>query len=430
MLKISYYLSAVVALFLLFAASCDMNKAEDVVLLRTDSFSGNTLDHVRRWVIISDEKGRLLDYKETTDAEGVLEFEGDAGERIIVTELSVASFDQGGTTRLQHNISTYMGVPTGGSYFVADLPNGGGNPYPDPVGKAKLTLLNYTGSADPYFSIGFSDSYMAFNSWLDYDTWTYDGSTYAGEVELREEPLDIFISMYEGLEPRYTWVRDVNVGDSIAVDVESFQPMIPVTINKPVQNAYIQGQIEPTLGGRGYELSRSDYWRSSDYYEPGLIPVMGYVEGFDTYDVYVSSGPVLCCEPHERVTYHKLGSSVPSTIILPDYTLMLQNGNMFNLRYTLEGSYSYKFIFGSVEEENNTLWWFVNAPEGTDFVTPRIPDEILAQYPYLKQDQLPIRAARFSESLGGSTYEDFIRRYFERTPGRTNFEEIRYYKQF
>jgi hypothetical protein len=429
MRKASLYMSAGLFLSLLFTVSCDMNKVENIVLLRADAFSGETPDYVRKWVIISDRNGRVLDYMETTNATGVLGFEGDGGEWITVTELSISTFEQGSNTLQQYTLSSYMGVPTGNSYFVAE-PDNNSSPYPDPVGNAKLTVLNYSGSDDPYFSIGFSDSYMAFNTWLNFDTWNYDGSTYAGEVELREDPLDILISTYEGLEPRYTWVRDVGVGDSVVVDVNSFEPMIPVTINKPVQNAYIQGQIEPTLGGKGYELSRSDYWRFSDVYDPNQIPELGYIDGFETYDVYASGGPVLCCEPHERVTYHKLGSSVPQSIILPDYSVTLQINNAFDPGYTFDGNYTYKKMFGTIEEENNIFLWFVNAPQGTEFVKPRIPNEIAAEYPFLNIDQVPIRSMSFVESLDDFSYLDFVRRYYERQSGRTEFEEIRYYAQF
>jgi hypothetical protein len=408
--------------------SCDINKAEEIVVLRTDTFSGFTADHVDRWVIISDSRGNIIDYKNTSDAEGILEFRGNADDTIIVTELNVASFENGNETRLQHMITSYMGVPVGGTYTVAE-PDDNNTGYPDPAGTADLTLLNYVGSSDPFFSIGFSDSYNGYNSWLIKESFTYDGSTYSGEIELREDPIDIFITAYDGIEPRFLWVRDVSVDESVIVDFESFELMIPVNLGKPVDNAYIRGQIEPGLGGRGYELSRSEYWRYSDDYDPQQIPIMGYVEGFEIYDVYASHGPVLCCEPHERVTYHKLGSSVPHSIEFPDASLTLSDGNLFSLDYTFNRPYTRKSFFFSSDEGDNSFWWSIHAPEGLEIAVPKIPNEIRAQYPYLNRSELPLQSSRFVDSLDGYSFRDFVKGAMENNLNRPTFENLEYYFQ-
>lgn len=267
-------------------ASCGSNSPEDEVLLRTDSFSGEVPDHVESWVFISDKSGRLLDLHKTSEGEEeVLEFEGVADDWIIVTDVSVASFDNNGITRLQHQITSYVGVPVGETYLVSER-DPGQTTYSDTLGRASLVLNNYNESSDPLSTIGFSDSYNSYNNWLDLSTITYDGFTFAADMILRESPIDIFVSAYNGPEPVYTWLRDVEVGDDIVIDFDSFSPLTKVSINKPVNNAYIQGQIEPELGGRGYELSRSEYRMMSDDYDPSETVTIGYVDGFDYYDTY------------------------------------------------------------------------------------------------------------------------------------------------
>lgn len=418
-----------VTIIAVIVTSCDRNKAGDVVLLRTDTFSFDSPDHVERWVFISDQNGELLDLVKPTEESGIIEFEGVAKNGIMITELSVASFENGPETQLQHHITTHMGIPAGGSYF-ANEEETNQTPIPDPVGKAKITLDNYSGSDDPFFSVGFSDGYDGSNSWLDHDTHTYDGSTFIADMNLREDPIDIFITSYDGTDPVYTWVREASVGDSVVVDFESFSPMNQVTVDKPTANAYIQGQLETGTAGKGYFLSWSEYLRNSDHYNPDMNITLGYTDDFAYYDVFAESGPVLCCEPHERVNYHKVGTSVPQSIHLPDYTFTLANDNLFELDYSFDRQYTHKDFFFSEEQENNSLWWFFIAPEGIEIVAPEIPDEILAQHPFLNRENLSLKNVSFYKYLDGYSYQDYIRNSFEGRPGRSEFEQLQYFFQF
>lgn len=408
------------------AASCDVNKFENEVLLRTDFFSADSPGHVEKWVFISDQKGRLLDLVRPGEESGVIEFTGKADKVIMLTDLSVATFEIGSETRVQYHITTRMGIPAGSSYIsvAEDHPR---TSIPDPVGKASITLNNYRGSDDPWSSVGFSDGFDGFNNWLDYDTRTYDGSTFHADMNLREDPTDIFITSYADTEPVYSWVRGAGVGDSIVVDFDAFSKMNPVTINKPVHNAYIQGQTEPTMAGRGYFLSRSEYWRNSHYYQPDQVILLGYTDDFEYYDVFAESGPVLCCEPHERVRYHKVGTSVPQSIHLPDYNFVTGNRNLYRLDYSFDRQYSRKRLFFSKEEDNQSLRWIFTAPEELKIKAPAIPAEILAQYPFLDLDNLPLNTALFLEYLDGFSYQDYLRNSLEnRNPNRPEFELVQY----
>lgn len=422
------YLFLLVVVFTI--SSCDLNRVEDEVLLRTDRFTNDSPDHVERWVFISDQNGNVLDVVKPDASSGVIEFRGEAGNYIMLTELRVISFDNGSETQIQNNITTYMGIPVGSSYFLYEEETNT-SPYPDPVGKAKITLNNYEGSDEPWFSIGFSDGYSGYNSWLDYDTRTYDGSTFMADMNLREDPIDLFISSYNGTDPVYSWVRDASVGDSVVVDYETFSPMIPVTINKPVTNAYIQGKLEPGIGGRGYFLSWSEYWRYSNHFSEGEIITLGYTDDFPYYDVYAVSGQILCFQPHEGVSYHKLGTSVPQSIHLPDYTFSLNNEKLFNLNYSFDRQYSYKNFSFSEEQNNNAFRWVFYAPEGIEIKVPQIPVEILSQYPYLFRNNIPLQYVSFNEYLDGYTYQEYIKTRLEnRSLNRPEFEQLRYYFQF
>lgn len=423
------FLFLFVAIVAVSVTSCDMNEVEDVMLLRTDSFSHNSPSHVERWVFISNQKGKLLNVIKPTEESEIIEFKGVADNVIMITELSVASFENGQSARLQHHITTYLGIPVGSSFFAKEEKTNQ-TPFPDPVGKAKLTLNNYHSSDDPWLSVGFSDGYDGSNSWLDYDTRTYDGSTFMADMNLREDPIDIFITSYKETGPVYSWVRDASVGDSVVVDFETFSPMNTVTVNKPVTNAYIQGQLEPGTAGKGYFLSWSEFSRNSDHHSESKIITLGYTNDFTYYDVYVESGQVLCCEPHERVNYHKVGTSVPQFIHLPDYTFTVANGNLFNLNYSFDQQYTHKNFFFSAEEENNSLWWFFIAPESMEVLVPKIPDEILAKYPFLKQNNLPLKNVSFFEYLDGYSYMDYVRNQLERKLDRDEFEQIQYFFQF
>jgi hypothetical protein len=197
-----------------------------------------------------------------------------------------------------------------------------------------------------------------------------------------------------------------------------------------VTNAYIQGQIEPELGGRGYELSRSEYRTISNTYDPSEIISLGYVEGFEFYDTKAQSGPTFCCQPHEGVNYHKLGSSVPESINLPDYEFALNNGNLFELDYSFDRSFNQAYFSFSDRNSYNTLTWNLSIPEGVDIKVPAIPSEITAKYPYLDRDDLLLSYVRFEKYLDGYSYQDNIRIKLEQRPGRVNFEVLGYYFQF
>ena len=419
----------IVLILSLVVFSCDLNQAEEPVLLRTDSFSGFTASNADRWVIISDSRGKIIDYKNTSDTEGVLEFRGLAGGTITVTELNIFSFEHGNETLLRHNLTSYFGVPIGNSYFVSESENSG-TPLPDPVGKAQIRLNNYSESDDPWYAIGFSDGFNSFNAWLDYDTHTYDGSTFMADMNLREDPMDIFITSYKGSDPVYAWLRDVNVGDSVVLDFDDFSPMTTVPINKSIHNAYIMGQNEPELSARRHFLSWTEYWRYANYSNPGGNPSIGYIDGFNYYDVYAQIGPMLCCSPHERVAYNKLGTSVPASIHLPDYSFSLSEDNLFSLNYTFDRPYTRKNFNFSIDEADNNLRWNIHAPEGVEIKAPKIPIEIQANYPFLNSGNLPLRTARFVESLDGNTYEDFIKIRLEKVFKREPFEELEYFFMF
>lgn len=400
------------------------------MLLRTDSFSYNPMDHVEKWVIISDQNGKLLDIIKPSLDSGIIEFEGVANNWIMVTVLSVASFEIGSDTRFQHHITTYMGIPVGSTY-ITDEADTKPTPFPDPVGKAEITLDNYHGSDDPWLSVGFSDGYDGFNSWIDYDTRTYDGSTFKADMNLREDPIDIFITSYNETGPVYSWVRDASVGESVVVDFEAFSTMKTVTINKPVTHAYIKGRPEPGSAGKSYTLSWSGYWKNSDHYSQGEIPTLGYTDDFAFYNVYVESGPVLCCDPHERISYHKLGTSVPQAITLPDYTFTVENGNLFDISYSFDRPYTHKNFYFSEERDNNSIWWFFIVPEGMQIEVPDLPDEILAQFPFLNRDNLPLKNVFFLEYLDDYSYRDYINNSLESSSaGRPEFEQIQYFFQY
>lgn len=426
MYKLRYIFLPIVVFMM---SSCDLNRVEDEVLLRTDSFSFDSPEHVERWVFISDQNGKVLDVVKPDSTSGIIEFKGVADNLIMLTELSVAAFENGLETRLQHHITTYLGIPAGSSYFLNEEESNQ-SPFPDPVGKAKITLDNYQGSDDPWSSVGFSDGYSNHNFWLDYETHTFNGSTFMADMNLREDPMDVFITSYNGTDPVYIWLRDVNVGDSVVVDYESFNSLIPVTINKPVTNAYINGKSEPGTSGKSYTLSWSEFWVNSDHYYPDDNLTLGYIDEFAYYTVFAEIGQVLCCQPHERVSYHKVGLSVPETIQLPNYTFSIGNGNLFNLNYSFDRQYTRKDFYFSEEQENNTLWWFFSVPEGGEVVVPDIPADILAQYPFLNRDNLPLKTVSFIDYLDGFSYMDYIKNIFEKRAERNEFEQIQYFFQF
>tara|TARA_R100001143_G_C3361139_1_gene136012 strand:+ start:6923 stop:8203 length:1281 start_codon:yes stop_codon:yes gene_type:complete len=416
-------------IFVFTMSSCDLNKAEDEVLLRTDSFSNDSPEHVERWVFISNQNGKLLDVVKPDATSGIIEFKGISNNLIMLTELSVATFEIGNETHLLHNIKTYMAIPAGSSY-IQNEETSNHIPFPDPVGKATITLKNYHGSDEPWSSIGFSDGYANFNNWLDYDPQSFDGSTFIADMNLREEPIDVFITSYIGSDPIYSWLRDVKVGDSLVVEYESFTPLIPVTINKPVTHAYIHGNLEPGNSGKNYILSSSEYLVNSNHYNTDDNLTLGYTDEFAYYTVFAEIGQVLCCQPHERVNYRKVGTSVPSAIHLPDYTFSVENGNLFNLTYSFDRKYTRKNLYFSEEHDNNTLWWFFHSPEGVDVVVPDIPAEILAQYPFLIRDNLPLSSVSFYDTLDGFSYLDYIKNSLEKRGARNELEQIQYYFQF
>lgn len=419
------------AFILVFIATCDQNTPEDIVLLRTDRFTEFKADHVESWVFISDRQGQILDMYKTSEEVGVLEFEGVADETIAVTEVRVASFDMSGSTRLQHYITTHLGVPVGKTYLLEQNPdNGSGDPYPDTLGRAHLTLNNYSENGDPFRTIAFSDSYNQFNFWLDVSTLAYDGSTFSADMILRESPMDVFMSSYRDKIPVYRWLQDIKVGDDTTVDFDSFTPMNTIPVNKPVTHSYVEGQIEPEMGGRGYILTSTDYRRFSNNYDPSEIVPLGYVDGFDTYDTYVQVGDILCCEPHQNVTYHKLGSSVPESVSMPDSRFNLLNGNVYELDFTFDKTYSYASFFFELNEDNNTLFWKVNAEKGEQWAVPKLPSKITAKYPYLDRDELYLTSLRFTDNKDGFTYEDQIARDFELPRARREFERFQYYMKF
>lgn len=102
---------------------------------------------------------------------------------------------------------------------------------------------------------------------------------------------------------------------------------------------------------------------------------------------------------------------------------------MSNFKYSFTNEYTYKEGYFQNETSANLgiIWWLL-APHGTNMVAPRVPGEVLSEYPELST-KLELSFINFFHEMDGYSYKQKIEDKFSYNL-RAQYETLTYSYQF
>jgi hypothetical protein len=369
-----------------FLSGCNNDDDEPTVLpqtiltLKVDQDYGQQGD---RWIFASDENGEILDAQPYADGQTVTLTSEKHPDKINVTLFSYVVYE---TKNTQISFYTWGDVASGTTLHFKTIKVD--NPSNPESGEATIRVSNYTGTA----IVGISNGYG----------FSYGGSISNGNLEVDLSfygvPSDILLYGWRSEVPVYYLATGVKSNDVIERDfMTDFTPYPhQFQLNFPGQNsALIQG----------YDAKKSLNITLMDTSAPNNLsdhPVIGYLDGFDSYDMTVTN-------VHENgsTTYHQKGA-IDFSFDMPTYTFSLSDNTLQNFSFNFSHDYTYHTALWSHVAGKEYTWWTVNAPSGYAVKGLSIPSEIMAKYPRLDMNNLDYASLNFTEVIKGRSYEEFL----------------------
>ncbi|AYB32524.1 hypothetical protein [Chryseolinea soli] len=296
----------------------------------------------------------------------------------------------GATNETYTSFTTYAGIPVGTGLTLKASPR-----IPGGVAYANFAIVNFNDGA-----IQFANGYPCGASGSELNG-VFEGkvSFYGGA------PSDFLLSGYRSKVPVYNWAKGVKAGDQIyrnfATDFIPFPHQVALNFEGR-NHAIIEGV--DTDNNKVITLLDTDVPGSLG--RPGDHPVIGYLDGFDSYEMTVTN-----TKANGMVIYNRGGTFNPSFSI-PTFTFSIDKSDMQDYAFNFSENYSYYNAIWEYDEVPEYTWWSVNAPSGTTVKGLTVPDEIAVRYPKIKMSNFKYSLVRFTKAVSG-------RPYLETVPGMT-----------
>jgi hypothetical protein len=414
-LALCFFLSGAVLLM----QGCTENDPGPKEALLTVNIEAGYFTGLDVWLFISDEDGKTIDVRQAKDSTRI-KFSGAPQATVALTIFTqVATTNGDGSTWNGFGFSTYQQIAAGSTI---ELKRGTSNytNQPDVIGTASFTLNNYDDSDNPEQALFFTDGISIPYSVLDYSSYSYTGTDFKSQLNVREDPAHILIATYQDDIPVYQWLNDVKPGDEIKVDFDSFDPSKTIAVNKQVAFAEVKTMIGASFA-TGYIFCNLYSRQISKSSNPSEPPKLGYLDGFDKYFVYV----ILDNFNEPSNLYYSKAGTIPQAIHLPDYKYSVNDDNLYTLSLDFSNDYSYKSAYFIKAVPESQVTWQLFTSETKNFKAPAIPAEIRKVYPALNVNDLTLQFAAYTHALDGYTYVDYLRDVFA-SVRRIEYEELRY----
>lgn len=395
-------------LLVLAALSCqeDEERIELLTITREPNNSGTY-----SWMWISDESGKILDYKKVGPDETLVTFAGRPVENLALTYLNYFFFEDpmpGG--RKQFYAETTMGLKPGDIISFKNPEPRASTPIPDQLDKPEFSITGYSDASDSMAAFHFSDGFICCYGTLDYASINYQAPVFSGNFVLRQDPGELLMVTYYNGAPVYKWIENIEPGDEVVVDFSTFEPTEIIPVNKPIKYGQVRSVIRSGFDGdisKGHILSSIDNRDASLSSASNPTFNLGYLNGFDSYFISVAENYIGCCETGTNVLYQKLGD-IPTSINLPTNSFQLIDATMSNFKYSFTDDYTYKEgYFQNETSANLGITWWLMAPHGTNMVAPAVPGEVLSEYPELST-KLELSFINFFKEMDGYSYKQKI----------------------
>lgn len=384
--------------------SCTNNtdeiKSSVTIIVDSNLLTG---DPEELYFFISNDQGDVLDTKKV---EANNETKLSTNAALDHVSLTLCRMNK---TAIQENhvFSTFLNIPTNGepiNFIKGKFTLG------IPVGSAKISIENYTSSANSIVFSNGHDKYTALNTFISSKVLT--GTTLITEITLLEDNSEIVICATKSSDPVYLKLTGVKPNDDISVNFNDFLNYSEkIDLNLTTQSSSSLMGFKNGSTERGHFL----FVRSNVL----SLPYLGYLNGYDSYYSALTS-----ITSNGAISYEKLGS-LPSAINFtqPSLTVFAQEINNFN--FSLSESYTYRVsIWSHLDTSSpnvNTFDWFVRGDTGQQKLS--IPQELLDKYSFLQMDKLEYKSTRVIKCVDCS-YESFVKEFF--STQRENHEFYEY----
>jgi len=210
-------------------------------------------------------------------------------------------------------------------------------------------------------------------------------------------PSDILLYGWRSEVPVYYMAAGVKSNDIIERDyLTDFIPYPhQLQLNFPGHNSAI-------IHGYNSNKTLDMILMDASWPSPGDHPVIGYLDGFDSYDMVVNN-----VQENGSTTYHQKGA-IDFSFEMPTFTISLADNSLRNFSFNFSRDYTYRTAFWAHIAGLEYTWWTVYAPPGYAVKGLSIPSEILAKYPQLDMNNLTYGSLSFTQVVKGPSYQEFV----------------------
>jgi hypothetical protein len=362
-----------------------------------------TPDH---WVYATDANGHILDIKKTIGRERLILSSVRRVDKFNLNIVS-ASTDTNGKTYLK--IQTYADVETGSTFDIRHAT--GGLVLRDP-GAVTFKINGYDG---PEHGILFTNR----GSYLDYEE-KIEGGSFNANIQMCRLPSDVLLTTYRDGTPVYAKITDVNDGDILELDInKNFTPFEHqrkldfkgYSNNGWVLGAYLDDNRDPEL-----PFHLIDSYRLSGTKDETDQPVIGYIDGFDIYHMFVSNS-----QPSGHVSYNMQGKIADSfaSFTMPTFTYRTVNTDLRHFTFQFSEEFTYYSAYFNSESAMASMAWSIHAPKGEQVNIGDVPAEILTAYPMVQPEAFEYSGCSLTKVISGGSYRQNILRI---GPSASEFE--------
>jgi len=145
-----------------------------------------------------------------------------------------------------------------------------------------------------------------------------------------------------------------------------------------------------------YELLGTSY--ATDH------PIIGYIDGFVSYDMWVTSE-----KSNGSISYNSSGVLDLSFTMPTAFNFSLQSNGMQDLSFSFSEDYTYYSSAWTYTQDSENIGWYAKAPAGVSIKGLSVPDEIAAKYPQIDVSKFKYAGIGFTKvTEGGGSYLENI----------------------
>lgn len=348
------------------------------------------------WVYATDADGNILDVKKTVGREQLILSSVEKVDKFNINIVS-GSVGTNGTTYL--HIQTYADVETGSTFDVRYAT--GGLTLRDP-GAVTFKINGYDG---PEHGIMFTNR----GSNLGYEE-KIEGSSFNANIQMCRLPSDVLLTTYRDGTPVYAKITDVKDGDFLELDMNQnftpFEHQRKLDFKGYSNSGWVLGAyLDDNRKFPELYFRLIDSYRLTGTKDETDQPVIGYIDGFDTYQMYVSN-----FQPSGYVSYYKQGQieDTFASFTMPTFTYRTLNSNLRHFVFQFSEEFTYYAAYFSSESAIATMTWAIHAPQGKEVNIGNVPNEILGAYPMIRPEAFKYSGCSITKVITGDSYRESI----------------------